>query len=107
MVGGAHGQVGRRVQQLVAVVKEQDNVYATILSPQGVEGIVSVAAASKGVVPLQVVQVRPLNDFNKVFELSLKDNATFCIMICSSLLRHINSPTTYPDILHCLKIYKL
>ena len=58
MVGGAYGQVGLLVQQLAVVVREQGNVYAIILPPQGVEMIVLVATASKAVVPLEVVQVR-------------------------------------------------
>ena len=65
MVGGARGQVGHHVQQLVVVVKEQDNVYATILSPQGVEVIVSVAAVINKLVTLQIVQVRPLKGLTK------------------------------------------
>ena len=77
MVGGAHGQVGRHAQQRAAVGKEQDNVYVTILPPWGVEVIVSVATASKEVVPLQVAQVRPLKGLTKhlikMFEVYLCD----------------------------------
>ena len=60
MVGGAHGQVGRHVQQRVTVVKEQDNVYAITHPPQGVEVIVLVAVVINKLVTLQVVQVRDL-----------------------------------------------
>ena len=60
MVGGAHGQVGRRVQQLVVVVGELDSVHAITLPPQGAEVIVLVATANNKLVTLQVVQVRRL-----------------------------------------------
>jgi len=56
-VGGAHGQVGHHVQQLVVVVKELDNVHATILLPREVEMIALVATANKELVTLQNVQV--------------------------------------------------
>ena len=62
MVGGAHGQVGRRAQQLVVVVKELGNAHAIILLPQEVEMIALVATASNKLVTLQIVQVRPLKN---------------------------------------------
>lgn len=78
----------------MVVVKEQGNVYATILPPQGVEVIVLVATASKGIVPLQVVQVRPLKGLTMhlikiTFEVGLCDN----LVLCSSEI------TTYPDLI--------
>ena len=65
MVGGARGQVGRHVQQRVAVVKEQDNVHVTILLLQEAEVIVLVATPSSKLVTLQVVQVRSLKSLTK------------------------------------------
>ena len=59
MVGGAHGQAGHCVRQLVVAVKELDNACVTILLPQEVEAIVLVIIVSKEFVALQVVQVRP------------------------------------------------
>ena len=60
MVGGAHGQVGLLVQQLVAVVKEQDNVFVTALLPRGAEVNALVGAANNELVTLQIAQVRLL-----------------------------------------------
>ena len=50
MVGGAHGQIGHHVQKHVVVVKELDDVFVTILLPQGEELIVLVAATSNRLV---------------------------------------------------------
>ena len=62
MVGGAHGQVGRLVQELVVAVKEPGNVRVTTLLPQAVEMIALVATTSNKLVTLQVVLVRPLEN---------------------------------------------
>ena len=69
MVGGAHGQVGRHVQELVVAVKELDNVYATTLFPQAAEMIALVATANSKLVTLQVVLVRTLKNSNLSLDL--------------------------------------
>jgi len=63
-VGGAHGQVGRHVQELAVAVKELDNVHATTLLPQAAEMIALVAAASNKLVTLQIALVRTLKNSN-------------------------------------------
>ena len=60
MVGGAHGQAGHHVQQLVVVVEELDSALASILLPREVEMIALVATASSKLVTLQIVQVKAL-----------------------------------------------
>ena len=60
MVGGAHGQAGQHVQQHVGVVRELDNVLATILLPQAVEVIALVVALINRLVTLLLAQVRSL-----------------------------------------------
>ena len=54
MVGGAHGVVGHHVLQHMVIVRRPGNVFVTTPLPQVVEVIVSVAAASKKIVTLQV-----------------------------------------------------
>ena len=65
MVGGAHGQAGQHARQRVGVVRELDNVLATILYPQGVEVIVLVAIPVNRHAVLPVAQVRLLTGLAK------------------------------------------
>ena len=60
MVGGAHGQAGRRVLQLVVMVTEADKNPVTIPHPQGVATTVMVTIPREKFVTLQLVQVHKI-----------------------------------------------